>query len=138
MAQRDPLVEYQREGYDMFIAMMDGIKEESVGYLFNLEVQVEQQVEEVPVEEAEPTPSLEKEPREAAVPAGARPAIRAKGLEAPQRSDRLRFTAPTVDGEGGVVEGEFAGDGEGPVRSPADGMTRAERRKAQKGRRRKK
>ena len=41
MAQRDPLVEYQREGFDMFTAMMDGIKEESVGYLFNLEVQVD-------------------------------------------------------------------------------------------------
>ncbi len=54
MAQKDPLVEYQREGFDMFSAMMDGIKEESVGYLFNLEVQVEQQVEEVPVEEAQP------------------------------------------------------------------------------------
>jgi preprotein translocase, SecA subunit len=40
MAQRDPLVEYQREGFDMFAAMMDGIKEESVGFLFNLEVQV--------------------------------------------------------------------------------------------------
>src|SRR5437773_11075136 len=42
MAQRDPLVEYQREGFDMFGAMMDGIKEESVGFLFNLEVQVEE------------------------------------------------------------------------------------------------
>ena len=40
--QRDPLVEYQREGYDMFTAMMDGIKEESVGNLFNLQVQVQQ------------------------------------------------------------------------------------------------
>ena len=37
-SQRDPLVEYQREGFDMFTAMMDGIKEESVGFLFNLEV----------------------------------------------------------------------------------------------------
>ena len=42
-AQRDPLVEYQREGFDMFAAMMDGIKEESVGFLFNLEVQVEEE-----------------------------------------------------------------------------------------------
>jgi len=40
MAQRDPLVEYQREGYDLFVAMMEGIKEESVGYLFNVEVTV--------------------------------------------------------------------------------------------------
>ena len=41
MAQRDPLVEYQREGFDMFAAMMDAIKEESVGFLFNLEVEVD-------------------------------------------------------------------------------------------------
>ncbi len=39
MAQRDPLVEYQREGYDMFIGMLDGLKEESVGLLFNAQVQ---------------------------------------------------------------------------------------------------
>ena len=39
--QRDPLIEYQREGYDMFTAMMDGIKEDTVGSLFNLQVQVQ-------------------------------------------------------------------------------------------------
>src|SRR6059058_4315250 len=44
MAQKDPLVEYQREGFDMFTAMMDAIKEESVGFLFNLEVQVEEEL----------------------------------------------------------------------------------------------
>ncbi|MFF9482534.1 preprotein translocase subunit SecA [Streptomyces sp. NPDC014733] len=136
MAQKDPLVEYQREGFDMFTAMMEGIKEESVGYLFNLEVQVEQQVEEVPVAEGAAT-SLEKEAPEA-VPAGAgRPEIHAKGLEAPQRPDRLHFSAPTVDGEGGVIEGDFASD-EAPARSESDGLTRAERRKAQKGGRRRK
>ena len=42
MAQRDPLVEYQREGFDMFAAMLDSLKEESVGFLFNLQVQVVQ------------------------------------------------------------------------------------------------
>jgi len=41
MAQRDPLVEYQREGFTMFEQMMGAIKEESVGYLFNIEVQVQ-------------------------------------------------------------------------------------------------
>ncbi|MGH3309669.1 MAG: preprotein translocase subunit SecA, partial [Streptomyces sp.] len=132
---------YQREGFDMFQAMMEGIKEESVGYLFNLEVQVEQQVEEVPVEDerlAGPKAPLEKEPQ-GAVPAGAAtggaPAIRAKGLEAPQRPDRLHYSAPTA--EGGVEEGEMETGAE-PVRSAADGLTRAERRKAQKGKRRKK
>jgi preprotein translocase subunit SecA len=42
LGQRDPLIEYQREGYDMFTAMMEGIKEESVTSLFNLQVQVQQ------------------------------------------------------------------------------------------------
>ena len=38
MAQRDPLVEYQREGYGMFQEMMAGIREEAVQLMFNLEV----------------------------------------------------------------------------------------------------
>ena len=42
MAQRDPLVEYQKEGYELFSAMMDGIKEELVALLFNVEVDIQQ------------------------------------------------------------------------------------------------
>jgi len=38
MAQRDPLVEYQREGYVMFQDMMSGIREEAVQFLFNVEI----------------------------------------------------------------------------------------------------
>jgi preprotein translocase subunit SecA len=41
MGQRDPLVEYQREGFDLFNSMMEAIKEESVGFLFHVEVKVE-------------------------------------------------------------------------------------------------
>jgi preprotein translocase subunit SecA len=41
MAQRDPLVEYQREGFDLFSAMMEAVKEELVSFVFNVEVQVE-------------------------------------------------------------------------------------------------
>ncbi|WP_157878053.1 preprotein translocase subunit SecA, partial [Streptomyces torulosus] len=99
MAQKDPLVEYQREGFDMF----------------NLEVQVEQQVEEVPVEDAKP--SLDKGDAVPAQAGASRPEIRAKGLEAPQRRDRLHFSAPTVDGEGGIVEGDLPEDE--PIRSEA-------------------
>jgi len=40
MGQRDPLVEYQKEGYDLFVAMMDSIKEETVTYVFAAQVQV--------------------------------------------------------------------------------------------------
>ncbi len=85
MAQRDPLVEYQREGFLLFTAMNDAIKEESVGYLFNLEVEVED------------TPADQDGPVD-----GEHPQIVAKGLGQPRRPAQLQYTAPTVDGEGGV------------------------------------
>ena len=81
MAQRDPLVEYQREGFQLFQAMTEAIKEESVGYLFNLEVQ---------------------KPAEAAdgeQPADGAPVVLAKGLDAPDRSAPLQYSAPTEDGD---------------------------------------
>ncbi|MGW0827328.1 preprotein translocase subunit SecA [Streptomyces sp. NPDC002845] len=34
---REPIIEYEREGFDMFTAMTDAIKEESVGFVFNLD-----------------------------------------------------------------------------------------------------
>ncbi|QDZ42132.1 preprotein translocase subunit SecA [Corynebacterium sp. sy039] len=43
MAQRDPLVEYQKEGGDMFNAMKDSIKEETVRQLFLLRKQFAEQ-----------------------------------------------------------------------------------------------
>nr|WP_282101782.1 preprotein translocase subunit SecA [Corynebacterium callunae] len=45
MAQRDPLVEYQKEGGDMFNGMKDGIKEETVRQLFLLRKQFIKQEE---------------------------------------------------------------------------------------------
>ncbi|MCB0948148.1 MAG: preprotein translocase subunit SecA, partial [Mycobacterium sp.] len=39
LAQQRPEVEYAREGYDMFIGMLEGMKEESVGFLFNVSVE---------------------------------------------------------------------------------------------------
>ncbi len=95
-SQRDPLVEYQREGFDMFRAMMDGIKEEAVGYLFNLEVQVE---EEAPaeVEEVEVGPALAQ--AAASSQNGDHPAIHAKGLDTPKQPQNLSYSAPTEAGE---------------------------------------
>ncbi|WP_199439444.1 preprotein translocase subunit SecA [Umezawaea beigongshangensis] len=52
MAQRDPLIEYQREGFEMFNAMLDALREETVGFLFNVQVeaaQPEAQQPDVPV-----------------------------------------------------------------------------------------
>lgn len=46
IAQRDPLVEYQKEGGEMFNAMNEGVKEETVRQLFMLRKQFKQQEEE--------------------------------------------------------------------------------------------
>jgi len=38
VAQRDPVIEYQREGYDMFVAMQESLKEETVALVFKVEL----------------------------------------------------------------------------------------------------
>ncbi|MBB5155173.1 preprotein translocase subunit SecA [Saccharopolyspora phatthalungensis] len=53
MAQRDPLIEYRREGFDMFGAMLEALKEESVGFLFNVQVEA---AESAPVPEEPSVP----------------------------------------------------------------------------------
>ena len=76
MAQRDPLVEYQREGFALFQSMMGQIREETVGFLFNLEVEVNS------------SPSA----------VGA-PTVEAKGLTQPTApAEKLSFSAPSDSG----------------------------------------
>lgn len=53
MAQRDPLVEYQKEGGDMFNAMNEAVKEETVRQLFMLRKQFKAQEEANAADEAE-------------------------------------------------------------------------------------
>ena len=68
MAQRDPLVEYQKEGYELFSAMIEAMKEEVVGFLFNVEVKVEDSK------------------------------VEAKGVEAKKSEENLRYSAPSESG----------------------------------------
>jgi preprotein translocase subunit SecA len=126
-SQRDPLVEYQKEGFDLFAAMMDGIKEESVGFLFNLSVQVETPAErlgeqDAAVDRAAVNGAGVNGAAEAAAtqsggfrqpvtedPSGAQPAgvalngehptVVAKGLSQPSRPKGLTYTAPSADGD---------------------------------------
>jgi preprotein translocase subunit SecA len=42
--QRDPLVEYKKESYDMFQAMMDRVEEDTVRYLFLIQPVVEEEL----------------------------------------------------------------------------------------------
>lgn len=89
MAQRDPLVEYQREGFVMFQSMMEAIREESVGYLYNMEVQVAQPAEQAPVNVSGAVDGR----------AAAAGLVSAPGLQAPQQPATLQFSAQGDDGE---------------------------------------
>jgi preprotein translocase subunit SecA len=121
-SQRDPLVEYQREGFDMFTAMMNGIKEESVGFLFNLEVSIEEEDDDTGEAEEVAEPLMQEVPDLAAAAAAAAPEapaasreaphIRAKGLDAPKQPQRLTYSGPE-EGVGDV------GDENASVNTPA-------------------
>lgn len=94
-SQRDPLVEYQREGFDMFNAMMDGIAEETVGFLFNAQVQVDEKPEEFTLDAG------------AAAAAAMASPVRVKGLEEQRAPQGLTYAGPSEDGEV-EVHGEAA------------------------------
>ncbi|MGB7819085.1 MAG: preprotein translocase subunit SecA [Ornithinibacter sp.] len=51
MAQRDPLVEYQREGFALWTTMNEAVKEESVGLLFHVDVKVDEPAEQAAADE---------------------------------------------------------------------------------------
>ncbi|MCU1672005.1 MAG: protein translocase subunit secA [Frankiales bacterium] len=89
MGQRDPLVEYQREGFDMFNAMMEAIKEESVGFLFNVEVQVEQ---------AAPAPTLDLSKVVATGPGEQPGEVMAESLLADEPAALVQEARSAIDG----------------------------------------
>ncbi|MEA5358443.1 preprotein translocase subunit SecA [Amycolatopsis sp., V23-08] len=113
LAQRDPLIEYQREGFDMFRAMLDSLKEEAVGFLFNLQVE---RAEAPPAEDAAALPAGVGTGNGQAAPEGrhARPAppqppttdtesvpaaLRGKGLGGNSQQSGLTLSGPGEDGE---------------------------------------
>ena len=105
-AQRDPLVEYQREGFNMFSQMLEGIKEEAVGFLYNLEVQVEVQEAPAPVIDVSAARLL---------PSPKPVEIRAKGLGQSRAPRALQYSSPEIDGD--------AGDGRAVIeQAPALGL----------------
>jgi len=121
MAQRDPLVEYQREGFDMFAAMLDSLKEESVGFLYNLQVQV------VPAEqapaEASPAASVGAAPvpaaavtsgnggQPAAAPAPARRRVQRPVEALPTQQAAAASAAPATDSAPAALRAKGLGNG---------------------------
>ncbi|MEE6178840.1 preprotein translocase subunit SecA [Mycobacterium sp. 050134] len=134
MAQRDPLVEYQREGYDMFMAMLDGMKEESVGFLFNVTVEAVPAPQVAPVQVPEGLAELGKpaqpaeqgEPEAAPIREEPRNVLHAKGID--DEAPALTYSGPSEDGSAQVQR-----NGGGSPKAPAGvagGASRRERRAA--------
>jgi preprotein translocase subunit SecA len=132
-AQRDPLVEYQREGFDMFMAIMDGIKEESVGFLFNLDVQLVDDEDDEVDEDVDSEEPLQRELRSLEQPDAVngggdgangvhdhRPHIHAKGLDQSRTPQHLSYSAPSEDDTALAVPAAFGGDAE-PAGRPSAG-----------------
>lgn len=141
MAQRDPLVEYQREGFDMFGGMLEGLKEESVGFLFNLQVEAAApQAAQAPgvsvtaasaaatasaaPAPAAPRPLPTQEAAQQAQGTAAPSALRAKGLDDGEPRG-LTYSGPAEDGNA-----QLSRRGAAESDDAADAGTRRQRREA--------
>ncbi|HEY0216420.1 MAG TPA: preprotein translocase subunit SecA, partial [Cellulomonas sp.] len=121
MAQRDPLIEYQREGFQLFQAMTASIKDEAVGFLFNIEVKVAEPAE------AGATPAADGEkPAEAATGAVGQPVLLAKGIDGPEQRVPLQYSAPSVDGDGATVVSRAGSRAAAPAPASSNGSVAAE------------
>ena len=110
MAQRDPVVEYQNEGFALYQQMMSAIREESVTFLFNLDVKVQQ----------------------GASPEA--PAIEGGGLEETEDdTSKLTYSAPDEDGEASVhdAKGTELGAATGKARAKSGNPAVAAKAKSQ-------
>lgn len=150
LAQRDPLIEYQREGFDMFRAMLDSLKEEAVGFLFNLQVE---RAEAPPAEDAAALPTgVPVGNGQAAEGRHARPAppqppttdtesvpaaLRGKGLGGGGQQPGLTLSGPGEDGEVEAhAEGADAAGGGSSSRRDRRAAQRDAAKKGKKGPRR--
>jgi preprotein translocase subunit SecA len=96
MGQKDPLVEWQREGFDMFEAMMGAVEDDFVRYVFHLQV----------VKEQEPEP---QRPRR----------LKYSAAEGPvQGAEALRSAGAAEAAAGGLVDPEMVADDGEAVMEP--------------------
>jgi preprotein translocase subunit SecA len=102
MAQRDPLVEYKREGFEMFSALLEALKEESVGFLFNVQVQVaEPEVVQAPLAPAPAGSALSQldvQASDGGLPTALGSSALRNGGWAQPESRPLTYTGPAEDG----------------------------------------
>ena len=105
MAQRDPLVEYQREGFDMFLTMQETIKEDFARYVFHIEA-VRQDERQAPTQVRQerrqiPMTQMQAPPESAEVGMEGHPPAESDGVTVQQAvSDKIPRNAPCPCGSG--------------------------------------
>ena len=150
MAQSDPLIEYKSEGYRMFQAMNDGIKEETVRYLFNFELPSERKAREAATANDEALAAEQAANATRMAGAGSRPSAVAGaegsegrvdaetvlGITQPKRTAPVSYSAASKDGSGAVQTTNASGKAASKAPAAAStsagqaGMNRAQRRAA--------
>ena len=60
--QRDPLVEYKKESFDLFQEMMERIQDRVVKYLWRMEIVVEHEQQQAPRSQRTPPPKPKQQP----------------------------------------------------------------------------
>jgi preprotein translocase subunit SecA len=104
MGQVDPLTEWQREGYDMFGAMMKGIAQDFVRYVMHVQV-IRQDAAPAPVQNVQTT-SSEDVPTGGGFKAAAAAAVAAGEIE-PEAAPAAS-SAPTITKQQTVVKDEWS------------------------------
>ena len=126
MAQRDPLVEYQREGYELFQRMAESIREESIGLIFSVEVE----------EQARPTPTSlpgVEDARGVLSPE----ALRKAGIKDPEQTEHVELISTNESGEVTAVsediEHHAGGSSAASQKAAEPDAARRERRQPRRG-----
>ncbi|WP_061961723.1 preprotein translocase subunit SecA [Demequina flava] len=108
MGQRDPLTEYQREGYQLFQAMLDGVKEQSLQVLYRVE---------------------KREPAQQTAPVTADSAAKTAAAAAPAQQQHRRSVSTATGTPGAMMQSQMGAltysgpseDGSATVKKPAGG-----------------
>ncbi|MCD1284453.1 MULTISPECIES: preprotein translocase subunit SecA [unclassified Brevibacterium] len=108
MAQRDPLVEYQREGFEMFTTMQDGIKEDVVRLTDTLQVTVSRSADDAADDDSE---------------------VEVDAAELRHTTPKMQLSAPSEDGSSSIAESEDEDESE---EQPANRAQRRAKKKAKR------
>jgi len=97
MGQKDPLVEWQREGFEMFGAMMQAVAQDFVKYVMHAQIALaDQPVQEASIGNVEYTAPTDPSETSNSMAAAARVQAAAEGIEAPPPIDQPVVNAPVV------------------------------------------